>query len=177
MVAPPLRRPVNAPVGDRYGPRGTGFHAGLDFPAASGTPVTAAASGRVAFAGYDGGWGLTVTLDHGNGLRTRYAHLSATAVTLGTPVAAGTRLGARRSDGLRDRPPPALRGHASAARTPTPPAPSESKEPKGSDPLGLLGSGRELARRDQAGCGVPRVSVMRSKRVSSTVRSSRIRRS
>ena len=37
------------------------------------------ASGRVVFAGYDDGWGLTVTLDHGNGLRTRYAHLSAIA--------------------------------------------------------------------------------------------------
>jgi murein DD-endopeptidase MepM/ murein hydrolase activator NlpD len=88
-----LRLPIQAPVGDRYGPRGAGFHAGLDFPAPSGARVTAAASGRVAFAGWDDGWGLTVTLDHGNGLRTRYAHLSRALVTPGTVVAAGTSVG------------------------------------------------------------------------------------
>jgi peptidoglycan hydrolase-like protein with peptidoglycan-binding domain len=93
-VRPPaLRRPIQAPVGDRYGPRGAGFHAGLDFPAPSGTPVTAAASGRVAFAGWDDGWGLTVTIDHGNGLRTRYAHLSRATVNPGTTVAAGATIG------------------------------------------------------------------------------------
>jgi peptidoglycan hydrolase-like protein with peptidoglycan-binding domain len=91
--APALRRPISAPLGDRYGPRGAGFHAGLDFAAATGTPVTAAAAGRVAFAGYDDGWGLTIVLDHGNGLRTRYAHLSATTVSLGASVAAGARVG------------------------------------------------------------------------------------
>ena len=76
----------------------------------------AAASGRVAFAGWDDGWGLTVTLDHGNGLRTRYAHLSV-AVTPG----ARSRPAPRRP-GRRDRlatGPPALRGR-SAARTPIP---------------------------------------------------------
>jgi murein DD-endopeptidase MepM/ murein hydrolase activator NlpD len=93
-VRPPaLRRPIRAPVGDRYGPRGAGFHAGLDFPAPSGTPVTAAASGRVAFAGWDDGWGLTVTIDHGSGLRTRYAHLSRAIVNPGTTVAAGATIG------------------------------------------------------------------------------------
>ena len=70
-----------------------GFHAGLDFPAPSGTPVHAAASGRVAFAGYDDGFGLTVVLDHGNGLRTRYAHLSAAAVGPGAWVTVGARVG------------------------------------------------------------------------------------
>ena len=44
---PRLLLAVNAPIGDRYGPRGTGFHAGLDFPADQGTTVSAAASGRV----------------------------------------------------------------------------------------------------------------------------------
>jgi murein DD-endopeptidase MepM/ murein hydrolase activator NlpD len=91
--APALRRPVSAPVGDRYGPRGAGWHAGLDFPAPSGTAVTAAAGGRVAFAGYDDGWGLTVTLDHGGGLRTRYAHLSAATVRPGMIVGAGALIG------------------------------------------------------------------------------------
>jgi murein DD-endopeptidase MepM/ murein hydrolase activator NlpD len=91
--APGLGRPVAAPVGDRYGPRGAGFHAGLDFPALSGTPVVAAASGRVAFAGFDDGFGLTVVLDHGNGLHTRYAHLSWAAVAPGAFVPVGARLG------------------------------------------------------------------------------------
>ena len=91
--APALRRPIDAPLGDRYGPRGAGFHAGLDFPAPSGAPVTAAASGRVSFAGYDDGWGRTVVLDHGNGLRTRYAHLSAITVDLGASVAVGALVG------------------------------------------------------------------------------------
>jgi murein DD-endopeptidase MepM/ murein hydrolase activator NlpD len=93
-VRPPaLRLPIRAPVGDRYGPRGAGFHAGLDFPAAYGTEVAAAASGRVAFAGWDDGWGVTVVLDHGNGLRTRYAHLSRATVSPGMHVAVGVRIG------------------------------------------------------------------------------------
>ena len=91
--APALRRPIAVAAGDRYGPRGAAFHAGLDFPATTGTPITAAAAGRVAFAGYDDGWGLTIVLDHGNGLRTRYAHLSAATVSPGAPVAAGTLVG------------------------------------------------------------------------------------
>src|SRR4051812_39988263 len=83
VTAPLLRRPIAAPVGDAYGPRGTGFHAGVDFPARTGAAVTAAAAGRVAFAGYDDGWGLTVVLDHGNGVRSRYAHLSRALVSPG----------------------------------------------------------------------------------------------
>jgi murein DD-endopeptidase MepM/ murein hydrolase activator NlpD len=92
-VAPPLRRPVLVAPGDRYGPRGAGWHAGIDFPAATGTAVTAAASGRVSFSGYDDGYGLTVVLDHGDGLRTRYAHLSVAAVAPGTSVLAGQLVG------------------------------------------------------------------------------------
>ena len=93
VTAPPLRLPIQAPLGDRYGPRGAGFHAGLDFPAPSGRRVTAAASGRVTFAGWDDGWGLTVTLDHGNGIKTRYAHLSEATVRPGTAVAVGSTIG------------------------------------------------------------------------------------
>ena len=91
--APGLQRPIDAPLGDRYGPRGASFHAGLDFPAPTGTAVTAAATGRVVFAGYDDGWGNTVQLDHGNGLRTRYAHLSSIAVGVGATVGAGALVG------------------------------------------------------------------------------------
>ncbi len=91
--APGLQRPIDAPLGDRYGPRGASFHAGLDFPAPTGTAVTAAATGRVVFAGYDDGWGNTVQVDHGNGLRTRYAHLSSFAVGVGATVGAGALVG------------------------------------------------------------------------------------
>ena len=114
---PPVRwtarilRPISAPLGDRYGPRGNGFHPGLDFPAPTGTPVHAAASGRVVFAGYNDGWGLTVQVDSGYGLRTRYAHLSAATVSLGQYVAAGSAGRPRGRHGLRHRPAPALRGH------------------------------------------------------------------
>jgi murein DD-endopeptidase MepM/ murein hydrolase activator NlpD len=102
--APALRKPIAAPLGDRYGPRGNQFHAGLDFPAATGSSITAAASGRVIFSGYDDGWGLTVVLDHGHGLHTRYAHLSASLVSAGAAVNAGARVGRVGSTGFATGP-------------------------------------------------------------------------
>jgi peptidoglycan hydrolase-like protein with peptidoglycan-binding domain len=89
----PMRRPVAGGVGDRFGPRGAGMHAGLDFPAPSGTPVAAAASGRVTRAGWNDGYGLTVVVYHGRGVRTRYAHLSSLAVGRGNRVRAGWLIG------------------------------------------------------------------------------------
>jgi peptidoglycan hydrolase-like protein with peptidoglycan-binding domain len=89
-----LSPPVAAPVGDLFGPRGARFHAGVDFPAPSGAPVVAAAAGRVTYAGWlDGGWGSVVTLRHGRGVRTTYAHLSRIDVRLGESVSTGERLG------------------------------------------------------------------------------------
>jgi murein DD-endopeptidase MepM/ murein hydrolase activator NlpD len=92
-AAPRMQRPIAAAPGDPYGPRADGWHPGIDFPAPTGTPVTAAAAGRVIFAGYDDGYGLTVVLDHGNQVHTRYAHLSSTTAALGASLAAGQRLG------------------------------------------------------------------------------------
>src|SRR4051794_3947450 len=94
VTAPVLRRPIAAAAGDPYGPRSNGFHPGIDFPAATGTPITAAAAGRVVFAGFDDGWGLTVVIDHGNGLRSRYAHLSRAAVSVGRQLMTGGSVGA-----------------------------------------------------------------------------------
>src|SRR5205085_534200 len=89
-----LARPVAAPLGDLFGPRGTGFHPGLDFPAPLGIPVRAAAGGRVVFASHTGGgYGNLVVVAHGGGVRTRYAHLSRLAVRRGRVVSAGTLLG------------------------------------------------------------------------------------
>jgi len=88
-----LRWPVSAPVGDRFGPRGDRFHAGVDLIAPLGTPVGAAAAGRVTWVGVRAGWGLVVTLAHAEGVRTMYAHLSASSVRLGERVAAGATIG------------------------------------------------------------------------------------
>lgn len=87
-------RPVRAPVTDRFGPRGTRFHTGIDFPAASGARVGAARGGRVVSAGWDsGGYGYLVRIYHGRGVRTLYAHLSSIRVRRGQRVGAGTTVG------------------------------------------------------------------------------------
>jgi murein DD-endopeptidase MepM/ murein hydrolase activator NlpD len=89
-----VRRPIRAPLGDRFGPRDNRFHTGIDFTAWSGVNVRAGASGRVVHAGWDsGGYGYLVTLGHGNGVRTMYAHLSAVLVHRGERIAAGVSLG------------------------------------------------------------------------------------
>jgi Peptidase family M23/Putative peptidoglycan binding domain len=89
-----LAWPLQAPVGSPFGPRGTGFHAGIDLPAATGTLVGAAAPGHVVFARFDpNGYGKLVEVAHGGGVVTLYAHLSAFSVRVGEPVATGARLG------------------------------------------------------------------------------------
>ena len=62
------------------------FHEGIDIAAAVGTPVRAVAAGKVIFAGYVSGYGRMVTIDHGNGLVTRYAHLSRVRVSQGQTI-------------------------------------------------------------------------------------------
>ena len=52
------------------------FHEGIDFPAEAGTPILAAASGKVVFADVHPEYGRMVEIDHGNGLVSRYAHAS-----------------------------------------------------------------------------------------------------
>jgi murein DD-endopeptidase MepM/ murein hydrolase activator NlpD len=89
-----LARPIVAPVGDVFGPRGNRFHAGVDFLAETGTPVGAARAGRVVFAGpSSGGWGNLVVLAHGQGVRTKYAHLSRIDVRVGALVGGGSTIG------------------------------------------------------------------------------------
>jgi murein DD-endopeptidase MepM/ murein hydrolase activator NlpD len=92
----PLRLawPVQAPVGDPFGPRGARFHAGVDLTAWSGVPVTAAGAGLVVYAGpRPGGWGNFVAVAHTRGVRTFYAHLSRIDVRQGEWVRQGTQLG------------------------------------------------------------------------------------
>ena len=100
-----LRRPVNAPLTDRFGPRGGKFHTGVDFPAPSGTPVYAAAAGCVRFVGDAGdGFGTVVTIAHTAEATTLYAHLSSAAVRRGACVAGGTLIGRVGSTGYSTGP-------------------------------------------------------------------------
>jgi murein DD-endopeptidase MepM/ murein hydrolase activator NlpD len=68
-------------------------HPGFDLAAKTGTPVSAAAAGTVVSAGPAGTYGNLVTVRHGNGVETRYAHLSATTVKAGDHVDAGQQIG------------------------------------------------------------------------------------
>src|SRR4051794_3985573 len=89
----PLSWPVGGTVTGAFGPRDNRFHAGIDISASTGTPVAAAASGRISFAGRDDGYGLLVVIAHPDGVRTLYAHLSGTRVHVRQPVRAGERIG------------------------------------------------------------------------------------
>lgn len=75
-------------------------HNGIDIAAPTGTPVIAAAHGRVVSAGRKGEFGLLVEIDHGYGLRTRYAHLSGADVRPGQVVQRGQQIGAVGESGL-----------------------------------------------------------------------------
>ncbi len=89
-----LAWPISAPVGDVFGPRGNRFHAGIDLVAARGTPVAAAAAGRVVFARFAaGGWGNLVIVARADGVKTMYAHLSTITVHRKELVSVGSRLG------------------------------------------------------------------------------------
>ncbi|WP_461210626.1 peptidoglycan DD-metalloendopeptidase family protein [Desulfocurvus sp. DL9XJH121] len=65
------------------------FHKGLDISAPKGTPIYAPAKGKVTFAGRENGYGVTLTVDHGTGITTRYGHLHSFAVKNGQKVTRG----------------------------------------------------------------------------------------
>ncbi len=71
----------------------TKFHQGIDIAAPAGTPVKAAADGKVVFSGRLPGYGNLVAVDHGNGWVTRYAHNEANLVAVGDDVKAGQTIG------------------------------------------------------------------------------------
>lgn len=95
-VAPLSRMP---PVSSRFGWRndplrsGTRMHAGIDLPSAFGTPVRATMPGRVRTSGWAGGYGNLIEIEHGNGVSTRYGHLSRRLVNEGDSVPAGAIIG------------------------------------------------------------------------------------
>ena len=100
----PFVRPAGLPVrtnaisssfGTRWHPLlgGYRFHAGIDLAAAMGSPVFATSSGTVAASGWCGGYGICVTIDHGDGCFTLYGHLSRVDVAPGMRVSSGQALG------------------------------------------------------------------------------------
>ena len=86
---------VSSSFGTRWHPLlgGYRFHAGIDLAAAMGTAIFATSSGTVATAGWCGGYGICVTLDHGNGYFTLYGHLSRVDVAPGQRIGSGQELG------------------------------------------------------------------------------------
>jgi murein DD-endopeptidase MepM/ murein hydrolase activator NlpD len=76
-----------------FGGRSSEFHKGQDISAPMGTPVIATADGVVTIAGRLRGYGNVVYLDHGNGLTTRYGHLSQIDVVVGQTIQRGSQLG------------------------------------------------------------------------------------
>ncbi len=102
----PLARPTHdtaqsSGFGVRMDPftRHAAFHPGLDFPGPRMTPVYATAPGRVSFTGVRSGYGETVEVDHGQGVKTRYAHLARIGVRAGQHVEVGAPLGGMGSTG------------------------------------------------------------------------------
>ena len=104
--------PLARPVGDRRAYQTSGFgrrvdpmtgrpaqHNGLDFGAYPMAPITAVAPGRVTFAGWKGGYGRVVEIDHGHGFKTRYGHMQKTFVKPGEQVEVGQRIGGMGSTG------------------------------------------------------------------------------
>jgi Peptidase family M23/Putative peptidoglycan binding domain len=89
-----LAWPLVAPIVSPFGPRGFGFHTGLDLAAPRGTPVASAADGRVVWASFmAGGWGKLVIVAHRGGVESMYAHLSRIEAHVGEIVQTGERLG------------------------------------------------------------------------------------
>lgn len=80
------------------------FHAGVDFGSPYGTRISAADSGKVIFAGWYGGYGNSVIIDHGGGLTTLYAHASRLSVREGQAVTKGQAIAAVGSTGLSTGP-------------------------------------------------------------------------
>ena len=101
QVIPAAGRHITSGFGYRSDPfaGSAAFHAGIDFKGPTGAPIYSAAKGRVAFVGRRPGYGNCVDIDHGNGLRTRYAHMSAFRAKVGQTVMAGQPIGAVGSTG------------------------------------------------------------------------------
>jgi len=132
----PLLAPLaNARVTSAFGSRTDPFlgtaavHSGIDFSAALGTPVPAVAAGTIVEASYSGGYGNLVEIDHGNGLTTRYGHLSRIKVEIGDKVVRGQVVAESGSTGRSTGPHLHYEVHRNGVAV---------------DPAGFMRAGREL---------------------------------
>jgi murein DD-endopeptidase MepM/ murein hydrolase activator NlpD len=97
----PLRKPLtgdlemSSPFGVRIDPfvHSPSMHTGMDLHATAGDPIYSTAAGKVVKAGWEGGYGQMVEIDHGEGLSTRYGHMSSIGVMVGQKVRAGQVIG------------------------------------------------------------------------------------
>ena len=103
--------PSSSRITSDFGPRicpfhGKELHPGIDIGAPSGSAIVAAGKGEVLYAGYRGGYGNTIILDHGNGVTTLYAHQRAGGikVSTGERVTKGQRIGTVGSTGYSTGP-------------------------------------------------------------------------
>lgn len=106
LVAVPSGNPANVlMMSSGFGYRsdpftgGGAMHAGLDFRGPIGTPILAAAPGKILFVGRKAGYGNVVEVDHGQGIMTRYAHLSGFTARVGAQVKAGEQIAKMGSTG------------------------------------------------------------------------------
>jgi murein DD-endopeptidase MepM/ murein hydrolase activator NlpD len=107
LVTVPVRKPVtgeidlSSPFGVRMDPfvHEAAMHTGLDFRGEMGEPIHATAAGTVTIAGWSGGYGKMVEIDHGNGLATRFGHLSEIDVSVGQKIRIGEVVGKLGSTG------------------------------------------------------------------------------
>jgi murein DD-endopeptidase MepM/ murein hydrolase activator NlpD len=103
-------RPADGPITSGYGPRyhpilrRSRMHTGMDIGAGYGSSIRAAADGEVIYAGYRGGYGKTVVVDHGGGVSTLYAHCSALLVRDGQMVRRGQTVARVGSTGMSTGP-------------------------------------------------------------------------
>ncbi|WP_342362964.1 M23 family metallopeptidase [Terrarubrum flagellatum] len=111
LKAMPIARPTHetrfaSPFGYRVHPiyHTQKLHAGMDLAAPMGTPIVAAGAGVVLSAGWAGGYGNMVQIDHGNGVITRYGHMSEIDVTQGQPLQVGGLVGKVGSTGASTGP-------------------------------------------------------------------------
>lgn len=105
LMAPVAGR-ITSSFGYRYHPilHFSRLHAGIDFGAAWGSPIVAAADGQVVGAGYSGGYGRQVRIAHAGGIVTTYSHLSSIIASSGLPVRQGQVIGYVGSSGLSTGP-------------------------------------------------------------------------
>lgn len=107
ILAPPIPgAAITSTFGSRTHPiyGDVRMHNGIDFRAATGTAVRAAGAGKILYAGWKGGYGNAVIIDHGNSLATLYAHLSGITVGVGQGVAKGQMVGRAGSTGMSTGP-------------------------------------------------------------------------